>query len=204
MSRKDAAPRSEAEKIKFLDEHFRFEVRELIACVYFYITTQVHKVGKNLNVEIFMVNTALDHAFLHARNLSEFFYDGNDPDNYAHAIAFSPKWGPRRKPKLVHSFERRVNPEVVHLCWARLSSPEADRMWNVEEVAVPILTEVLNFINSLDDSYITENTGMLKLETLDVIKHIKTVKVPPPRKKVRDLFAIMERGGHVPGYEPEL
>src|ERR1035441_1726771 len=99
VSVKPSQPLTKARKQQFLDEHFLYEVRELNWCVIFYLDTQLHKVGINLDVERFLVNVALDHAFLHARNLAEFLYEGNNPEKYAHATAFLPRWS-RSKPKL--------------------------------------------------------------------------------------------------------
>ena len=105
---------SEEEKARFLNEHFAFEVRELIYSVWFFITSKHHEVGVQLEVEQFLLNTSLDHFLLHARNLLEFYYWTGKPSKYANAKEYIPDWRTKISPA-IRKLDKWVYPEVTHL-----------------------------------------------------------------------------------------
>jgi hypothetical protein len=65
----------EERKILYINEHFVYEVEELLFSALFFISVQARakQLSEKRILPVFQ-NAAIDHALLHARNLLEFYY----------------------------------------------------------------------------------------------------------------------------------
>jgi hypothetical protein len=152
----------EDRKIRYINEHFRYEVEELLYSALFFISVQAR--AKQLSdKKIFTVfqNTALDHTLLHARNLLEFYYY-KDKEGYARARAYVSSWQFPIKTPNVRKLEARVYDEVTHLGWKRLDVKE--KTWNPLGVINELLDTTADFLVQLDRKYYREGLTMLETE----------------------------------------
>lgn len=113
----------EDKKFEFLDEHFFYEVQQLLV--------GVHVIRHSLP---FWVNIKLEIFLLHARGLYEFFY--NDLKKYEDdACAYEfignlEKWKKERpvKTKYITDALEQINKELAHLTYKRHAGPAVEKL----------------------------------------------------------------------------
>jgi hypothetical protein len=139
------------QKIRYLEEHYAYEVQELLTCIWFFVTAKRHS-GDN-DLRQFLENAGLDHFLLHARNLLEFYYEQNRPRIYAHASDFVSGWRPPKRTPAIRKLGSRVYGEVTHLAWMRLQVPLSGKGWDLPQIALDLLTTTRRFIESLNPPF---------------------------------------------------
>jgi hypothetical protein len=186
-------PVSEPEKRLYLEEHFAYEVRQVIYGMWFSLDARRHKVGVNSNLEQFLENLGLDHFLLHARNLLEFFYYGSDSLGvYARAVSFVPGWKPPAETAWIRMLEKRVQPEVSHLGWDRLRVAPGDKGWNQAEITKDLLSCVEVFLEQLDQKFKSDKINVLRVE----VKHFQEILESNDPSRFLDMFRMLEVSGH--------
>jgi hypothetical protein len=149
-------------KIRYINEHFRYEVEELLYSALFFISVQARaKQLSDKKILTVFQNTVLDHTLLHARNLLEFYYY-KDKEGYARARAYVSSWQFPIKTPNVRKLEARVNDEVTHLGWKRLDVK--DKTWNPLDVINELLGTTADFLVQLDRKFYREGLTMLETE----------------------------------------
>jgi hypothetical protein len=140
----------EGTKIRFINEHFAYEVEELLYSSHFFLSVKAReKELTERGVYQIFLNTALDHSLLHARSLLEFYYYGDRKS--ARAIAYLPHWKSPEKSRNIQELERRVNSEIVHLGWKRLDV--VTKGWNLLGVVNELLDVTDKFLSQLDQKF---------------------------------------------------
>lgn len=151
---------TEAEKKRFLSEHFIYEV---------------HMIGVSAEViiqenqkPIFdqdKINMSLECLLLHGRNLIEFFYYSGNQRDYARAHHYIEKsqWLQLRpsKGKYISELEKRASQEIVHLSYKRYSGITGEKRWDVSNVLRDILKTTRIFVNNLPKIYVSEEIKKL-------------------------------------------
>lgn len=164
MNASSAVP-DEERKIRFINEHFVYEVEELLFAALFFISVQAR--AKELSdkriLPVFQ-NMAIDHALLHARNLLEFYYYGHKEQMYARARAYVGGWKSPAKTPNVKKLEARVNDEVTHLGWKRLDVKLEDKTWRLLDVINELLDTTAEFLARLDRKFYREGLKMLETD----------------------------------------
>jgi hypothetical protein len=155
---------NEERKIRYINEHFVYEVQELLFSALFFISVQVreNELSDKRVLPVFR-NMAIDHALLHARNLLEFYYYGGKEEMYARAGAYVDSWKPPVKTPNVRKLEARVNDEVTHLGWKRLDVKLEYKNWPLLDVINELLDTTAQFLAQLDRKY--RRGGLKMLET---------------------------------------
>lgn len=157
----------EDKKFKFLDEHFFYEVQQLLV--------GVHVIRHPLP---FWVNIKLEIFLLHTRGLYEFFYNDHDPKKYADdACAYEfcqdlEKWKNERpvKTKYITDALDQINKELAHLTCKRHAGPAVEKLntndiWPIKEHLfkvikvfldnVPQGARIMEKINELETKLLT-------------------------------------------------
>jgi hypothetical protein len=155
----------EERKIRYINEHFVYEVQELLFSALFFISVQAR--AKQLSekgiLRVFQ-NAAIDHSLLHARNLLEFYYYEHKEKIYARARAYVGSWRFPAKTPNVKKLEARVNDEVTHLGWKRLDVKLEDKTWHLLDVINELLDTTAEFLVQLDRKFYREGLTMLETE----------------------------------------
>jgi hypothetical protein len=191
--KKQSPDLSDAQRLAYLEEHFSYEVREMVYCCWFSVSARQHKVGVQKDLEQFLENTALDHFLLHARNLLEFYYEVEKPHMYAHASAFVKGWRPPRRTPQINMLRNRVYPEVTHLGWSRLATPPSDKSWILADVAKDLLLTTIQFLDSLDQKYKSDFVTVLRVECDNALTTLGQNRAEADA----DLFKSLEAAGHL-------
>jgi len=183
----------EERKARFINEHFSYEVLELLQSSLFILSVQARK--KELSERgtyQFFLNMALEHTLLHARNLLEFFYYRGDKKKYAQAPAYILDWTPPSKTVNVKELETRVNDEITHLGWKRLDVELEDKSWKPLGVIGELLDLTDQFLLGLDQKLYGNGLRTLKdeMQKLRIKYHMDEVK---PVLEYYDLFDAQTR-----------
>jgi hypothetical protein len=149
-------------KIRYINEHFVYEVEELLFCALFYISVQARakQLSEKKTLQVFL-NAAVDHTLLHARNLLE-FYHYKPKEAYARAGAYVSRWQFPTKTPNVKKLEARVNDEVTHLGRKRLDIKLEDKTWHLLDVINELLDTTAKFLVQLDRKFYREGLTMLE------------------------------------------
>jgi hypothetical protein len=156
---------NEDTKIRYINEHFVYEVEELLFSALFFISVEARakELSEKKLLPVFR-NAAIDHALLHARNLLEFYYYGHKEQMYARARAYVGSWKSPAKTPNVKKLEARVNDEVTHLGWKRLDVKLEDKPWHLLDVINELLDTTAEFLVQLDRKFYREGLKMLESE----------------------------------------
>jgi len=152
-------------KIRYINEHFAYEVEELLFSALFFISVQARakQLSEKKILPVFL-NAAVDHTLLHARNLLEFYYYKHKEEMYARAGAYVSSWQFPIKTPNVKKLEARVNDEVAHLGWKRLDVKLEDKTWHLLDVINELLDTTADFLVQLDRKFYREGLTMLETD----------------------------------------
>ena len=152
----------EDKKFEFLDEHFFYEVQQLLVGVY--VIRHPFPFWVNIKLEIFL---------LHARGLYEFFY--NDPKKYeddacAYEFVSDPeKWEKERpvKAEYITNALEQINKELAHLTYKRHAGPAVEKL-NTNDIG-PIKDHLFRVIKVFLDNVPQGAKIMDKINKLETI-----------------------------------
>ena len=174
---------SEERKIRFINEHFVYEVEELLYSSLMFLSIQARQkeLTEKQVYQVFM-NAVLDHSLLHGRSLLDFFYHQGDKKS-ARASAFVPHWKTPHMTENIINLQRRVNDEIMHLGWKRLDV--RDKSWKPIDVTNELLDVTDQFLSELDQKFYENSLKTLKDKTLK-----QRVKIPQNNEPIEyfDLF----------------
>lgn len=147
------------EKKEYLNEHFRYEVTELLSELYFH-TSLVKRIENGEYEAQQYMNMSIEHACLHVRNLDEFYYDGLKKGEYR-AADYIPSWINTERSQYLESSKTRINNEIAHMGSKRYINPE-DKQWDIPKLVWEILDVTSKFLNQLDENYYNMELKELK------------------------------------------
>lgn len=152
-------------KARYVNEHFVYEVEELLFSALFYISVlaRTKQLSEKKILHVF-VNAAIDHTLLHARNLLEFYYYKGNEEEYARARAYVSQWRSPTKTANVKKLEARVNDEITHLGWKRLDIKLEDKTWRLLGVIDELLDTTAVFLVQLDRKFYRDGLSRLEAE----------------------------------------
>jgi hypothetical protein len=176
-------------KTRYINEHFVYEVEELLLSALFYISVQARtkELSEKKTLQVFL-NAAVDHTLLHARNLLEFYYYKGNEEKYAQARAYVSGWQSPTKTTNVKKLEARVNDEVTHLGWKRLDIKYEDKTWRLLDVINELLDITAVFTGQLDRKFYRD--GLSRLET--EMKELRVKQHTDGGKLVLDYFDLFD------------
>ena len=176
-------------KIRYINEHFVYEVEELLFSALFFISVQARakQLSEKKILTVFQ-NTAVDHTLLHARNLLEFYYYKDKDEMYARARAYVSSWQFPTKTPNVKKLEARVNDEVTHLGWKRLDIKLEDKTWHLLDVINELLDTTAEFLVQLDRKFYREGLTMLETE----MKKLRVTQYTDVGKQVLEYYDLFD------------
>jgi hypothetical protein len=162
MENSPAIPDAE-ERVRYINEHFAYEVRELLYSALFFVSVQARPNQLSEEILPFFRNMAVEHTLLHARNLLEFYYYKGHDEKYARAEAYVRTWQSPTKTPNVIKLGARVNSEITHLGWKRLDVKKEEKTWYLLDVVNELLSVTREFLSQLDMKFYRD--GLKTLET---------------------------------------
>lgn len=142
----------DAIKRKYLNDHFPYEVYELVGARSFHNNLPANNQ--------FIKNMSIEHSCLHARNLYEFYFDNPDSSKLV-AKDYNANWAASKDTKNLKDFAKRVNNEVSHLGFLRYTDAK-DKGWDIIGLIDEILVLTKRFLTDLDPKY--QDTEIIKLK----------------------------------------
>jgi hypothetical protein len=180
---------NEEGKIRYINEHFAYEVEELLNSLYFYLSVQARaKQLSEKNVLPVFVNASLEHTLLHARNLLEFYYYPKKKYVKANAWAYISSWQPPAKTRNVKELQARVNDEVTHLGWKRLEVRPEDKSWSPLGVISELLDVTAIFLAQLDRKFYGDGLKLLE----DQMRQFRVKQHTVEGKRVLEYFDLFD------------
>ncbi len=173
---------TETDLTDFLNDHFCYEVEELIGCYAFFVSSFQHrKELEERGLYVAIQNTGIDHFMMHGRNLLEFFFYKPNND-YARASFYITGWeATPQKTENIKELERRVNFEGVHLGWRRLLVKPDEKNWKPLLIIKDFLNTTEFFLSNVDPRYKGQRVQTLLL----LLEQCKT--------QVQDIFGSLLR-----------
>jgi len=152
--------RSDSDKIKFIDDHYCYEVKMMYQSYFLKIRED------NPNKDYF-TNVKLELFIFHARNLMEFYYVERlnkkgerryKDDAWASDFFSKNNWSEIRPciDLWKDKFFKRAGKEMAHLSYSRLDLSLKEKEWNIYEIAKPLRDITIQFIDNIDKEYKTE------------------------------------------------
>jgi hypothetical protein len=149
--------RTDQEMIAHLNKDVIYEGEELLLCRDFLKSLFDHKTeieprGKGqLNLFVALQNTGLEHFGIHGRNLLDFlFYKSHE--SYTRAVDYVASWlDTNRMTDGIRLLQKRVDPEIAHISWARLDVKDKD--WQPLTIIEDLLNVFAIFLSKLDKHY---------------------------------------------------
>jgi hypothetical protein len=153
---------TEKEKVVFLNEHFAYEVEELVFCDSFIASLFHHRAAiDRKGLFAGLQNTGMEHFLLHARVLLEFLFFGPHEDE-PRASDYVKNWSDIRQwTETLKTFQDRVNKEITHLSWRRVGISPEDKTWMLQPIVDDLLNTTGLFLTSVDNSYLEERARNL-------------------------------------------
>lgn len=149
---------TDKEKEKFLGEHLFYEVQMLHIAV-----NKIVEYKRKKKPDKYPNNMAVGTCLLHARNLYEFFFKSRSK-GYIRALDILDNWKQPQPEQnsWIARVKCRVNDEITHLTFGRMSSRFSGTDWNCCAIRKEFFDVIHRFLRQLPKKYMDERLGKLE------------------------------------------